>query len=238
MANNEKHPRVSLLLTRPQAGSQAFLDALPRDIAARTVVTISPLIRITPLNKEAPDADAAIFTSANAIDFAGPGMGKTAYCVGLATTKKALKHGWHALMAGQCAEELVSALIETPPHQELTHLGGVHARGNIARRLTDAGIPTQHIALYDQTVHDLNAEAIALLNGEKPVIVPLFSPRTAGQFAKQVPGAAPLHIVALSRAVAAEPGSISHKSLTICENPSLGAMVEEVKKLTLHLTLG
>lgn len=238
MVNNKKHPQIPLLLTRPAAGTRAFLDSLSSDLASQISVTASPLIEITGLNAEVPAADAVIFTSTHAPDFAGPGLGRNAYCVGNATTRKARDCGWNAQEAGQNADELVATLKNSPPHQTLIHLGGVHTRGAIAERLSEAGIITHHVALYDQTLKTLSKQATDLLDGPAPVLVPLFSARTAGQFARQARGHAPLHIVALSPAVAEQVSRIPHKTLTVCENPTACAMVNALKKLVNDLTLG
>ena len=56
--------------------------------------------------------------------------------------------------------------------------------------------------IYDQHLEPLAFEAQQLLEGDKPVIVPLFSPRIAGQFASQARHLAQAHLIAISAAAA------------------------------------
>lgn len=238
MANNAKHPQVPLLLTRPLDGARAFLASLPAEIIKRTTPILSPLIAISPLTPTIPQAGFVIFTSATSIKFAGEGQARRAFCVGANTTAKAKEHGWDAVELGQTADELVANLIDQAPEGPMLHLSGLHTRGNITERLTSAGVPTRNIALYDQTLCNLTSDAQKVLRGDTPVIVPLFSPRTACHFKDQMTGSAPLHIVALSRAVANELHSLSRQSLAICAEPTRDTMAEQVKKHVLDLTLG
>ena len=54
---------------------------------------------------------------------------------------------------------------------------------------------------YDQRPVDLTDAARDVLAGQAPVILPLFSPRTAAIFKGHGPFSAPLYIVAMSEAV-------------------------------------
>ncbi len=213
-------------MTRPRPASEAFLAQLPKATYDLFAPIISPLIDIVTLDA-APQIgtqDAAIFTSANGVQAAPPGQGRTAFCVGKATTKEAAAHGWTATQSGHDAESLVAALTTLKPHQRLFHLSGRHTRGNVAARLTDAGLNVTNLALYDQMLCDLSPEAIQALLNDARVIVPLFSPRTAHHFVRVAPKTASTHAVALSRAVAEALGDTPLAGLTIARHPDAKGM--------------
>lgn len=238
MANNAKHPQITLLLTRPLRGSDAFWQALPTNLRSDLIPMISPLIRINPLDHTFLKVTDAVFTSANGPLFGPAGHGKTAYCVGAQTTRAATDAGWIAKHFGNTADELVGRLIEAPPSAPLTHLCGVHTRGDIAARLRAAGINADQIETYDQVAQSLSDQATALLRRETLVILPLFSPRTARQFANQHQGGANLHIIALSAAVASELNQTQAASLHICAQPTRNAMIQSVQNVAASLPLG
>ena len=238
MANNEKHPQISLLLTRPLQGSRAFWEAL--DARSRTTLdlVISPLLEIKPLGVEIPDANTVIFSSQNGVAHAPHGQGRVAYCIGEITTAKAQHAGWDARCMGSDADGLVAALFRENILTPLLHLSGRHTRGNIAGRLNAHGIQTGHLAIYDQKLCDLTEDAKTVLERENPVILPLFSPRTARQLKTQDTSRAPLHIIALSPTIAQEVQSMPHASLEICKTPTRTAIYEAVQFRLRTLRLG
>lgn len=227
---------TGLLMTRPRAASDRFVAALPAALRARLTVVHSPLLEIVRTTGaiDLADARGIVFTSANGVATAAGLTGRRdlpCFCVGEATTRAARAAGWTAHCAGENAEAMVAALIATPPEPPLMHLRGVHARGDVAARLTAAGTATRELAIYDQQMLSLTDAALALLNGPAPVIVPLFSPRTARQFADLAGGRAPLLIAALSRAVADPLESLDNAVLEVAKCPDSAAMVETVARL-------
>ena len=226
VANNAPHTPVPLILTRPRPASEAFWRNLPVEVRARFTPIFSPLIDITPLHPATgmPDDYNAIFTSANGLRHASPGQGRAAYCVGPATAQAAQAHGWAAEQCGVDADSLVTTLLRTRPGAPLVHLSGRHTRGRVAERLAAAGLNVQHIALYDQQICDLSGDARDAIAREKHVLVPLFSPRTAAQFAKTAPRATSVHIIALSAAVAEALGDAPMRPVQIAASPDARAM--------------
>lgn len=227
-----------LLMTRPAPASAAFADRLPKGMMR---LCISPLIRIAPCDGdlEIGNARGLILTSANGVEIASGRLTARdlpCYCVGRATTRAATQAGWTAHCVGESANDLVQSLTKTPVEGPLLHLSGVHTRGDIADRLTKAGLPTTALAIYDQVAAPLNAEAVALLNGTDPVVIPVFSPRTAEGLAGQAPFAAPLHLIALSQAVAAPLDGISARERVICARPDADHMGREVENCLIRLT--
>ncbi len=180
-----------LLLTRPEADSRRFAAMLPEFRAV-----ISPILRIEPVAHDAARLHAArglVFTSAHAVASAGPGHGRLALCVGGRTAQVAREAGFTTREGNGFAESLLPLIeaVEMP----LIHPHGRH----LAREL-----PVEGMVVYDQIAQPLNADARALLAGETPVLLPLFSPRSARLLAAQTgESCAELWIVAISPAAAA-----------------------------------
>lgn len=174
------------LLTRPEAQSREFAERL-----RGMQVVISPIMRIVPMDFDRAVVDAApgvVFTSANAVPMAGQGRGRPALCVGPATAQVAANAGWQAEAGTGDAEGLIPMLTG---HEGWVHLHGRH----VARSLPGLA----HVAVYDQVACPLNDAARHVLTGDAPVILPLFSPRSARLLSDAVAGAsAPLWTVAIS----------------------------------------
>lgn len=229
MANNPARHPPALLLTRPRADAQAFLADLRR-IATPGEVVISPVLRIVPTGAR-PDlagGPALILTSANgARCYHGP-PGLRAFCVGQKTTEAARAAGLRAEMAGETADQLVAHLTAQRPAGRLLHLRGAHARGNVAARLARAGLPTEETIVYDQQACGFTREALVLLDQTRPVVLPLFSPRSAEIVAGQAGARAPLWIVALSPAVARCVSPLTPERLLVAARPDRAAICAAV----------
>ena len=183
--------RPVLLLTRPQPDSRRFAAMLPE---LRAV--ISPILRIVTVDHDAAMLEAAeglVFTSGHAVASAGPGRGRLAICVGRRTAALAAEAGFTVQHGNGFAESLLP-LIEAAP-VPLIHPHGRH----LARRL-----PVSGMVVYDQLAQPLNEQAVSLLQGAGPVLLPLLSPRSAQLVSDAVTGAsAPLWPVAISPAAMA-----------------------------------
>ncbi len=238
MANNAKHSQINLLLTRPKAGAEAFWNALGSETQTFVTPIFSPLLKIVALHPNLKKLDSVIFSSVNGVIHSPKGDGKIAYCVGAMTTKAADKAGWEAVQLGDTADQLVNKMQRMTISTPLTHLCGKHTRGNIAQRLMDAGRSTLQIAVYDQKKIQLNRQAREVQDSNFPLLVPLFSPRTASNFAEQNKGSAPLHLIALSQDVADEVKELSNKSLSVAASPTRVAMIDLVQNVTRQVALG
>ncbi len=226
-------PFATLILTRPRDASERFAESLSDVLKPGVRVIISPLFEIVPLGR-IPDFSGirgVIFTSANGVRHAGRGNGLPAYCVGPATWHAAAASGWDAQKSGATADELVDCLISTTPPVPLLHVGGVHRRGQVAERLSAAGLPTKEAIVYDQESRPLAPAALSALAGDSPVILPLFSPRTARRFAAVAQPRAPLHLVAISAAVMAETRGLSAASRSVASDPDSQSMRNTVANL-------
>ena len=161
-----------------------------------------------------------------------------AFCLGAATTDAAKRAGWQAHHLGDDAKSLIAALLMSRPTGPLLHIGGVHRRGQVAQTLAGAGLPTTETDVYDQRPDALSQEALEALDGGNPVIVPLFSPRSARQFANQVKGRSALHVLAMSEAVMSEVRDVSATSRQVAQTPNADSMVEALAKLLLRVEAG
>ncbi|PQO24371.1 uroporphyrinogen-III synthase [Rhodobacteraceae bacterium WD3A24] len=200
---------AAVLLTRPKAQAEDFADQLRAALGPREVV-IAPVIEIVPRPATALPAGIGglIFTSVNGVaGFAAMGgrRGLPAWCVGEATARAARAAGCDAIAAGGDAEALLQLLVQSRPEGPLVHVRGAHAAGRLTERLVAAGIDARALVAYDQNSRALDSAAHALLAREAPVLLPLFSPRSARLVAAEVaqtPLRARLLVCALSQAVA------------------------------------
>jgi len=231
--------RPVILMTRP-APDGATTAAELRGTTGLSVIE-APLLEIRPVGELPPMAGftGLIFTSRNGVRayvaLGGPGL--PAICVGPATTELAQSHGFAAQDAGGDADALVQHIIAMGPQGALLHVRGQNARGDVAKRLGQAGQPCDEVVLYDQALLDLSDQAKSALSGTAPVIVPLYSPRTASQFSAQCPEGAQPHIVAISQAAALAVKALRAKSIRISETPdatgmalALAATVERLER--------
>ena len=225
-------PVPTLLLIRPQLASERFATLIENRLKDRVAICVSPLMVISATTEtiDFGKATGLIFTSIYGVISAAltsQDRHGIAYCVGEATCHAALNLGWNAVVAGQNSESLIEGILARSPKGPLLHLRGYHSSGDIAERLSAAGLPTTDCVVYDQELVDFNEKAKDLLSGQDPVIVPLFSRRSAVQFVKQNRGKAPLYLVAISDAVAAE---INEECL-ISAQPDAHAMAESIELL-------
>lgn len=210
--------RPTLLLTRPQQDSLRFAALLPEWPAV-----VSPVLRIVPLDHDARalrDAPGLVFTSAHAVASAGPGRGRLALCVGGRTARVAQAAGF-AVRAGNGRAEGLLPLIAAAP-VPLIHPHGRH----LAREL-----PVPGMVVYDQQAVPLTGAAQRLLAGADPVVLPLFSPRSARLVAGATGAArAPLWPVAISAAAMAPWDAPADRS-AIAAAPDAAAMAAAIRDL-------
>lgn len=193
-----------LLITRPRAAAERFLAGCREAHDRPLDGLVAPIMEIAPLPAAiAWDAfDALVLTSSHALCDRDPPAGMRAWCVGDGTAEAARAKGLHATSAAGDAGALVDALRRGDPGRCL-HLRGRHG-ADIAARLRAHGIAAEERIVYDQVARPLSKAALAALAGDRRVVLPLFSPRSARLLAERIgtPGA-PLHPVAISPAAAA-----------------------------------
>lgn len=223
-----------ILLTRPADQGARFAAVLRQRFTAADVLE-SPLLSIRYLAPALPAGPfaAVIFTSENAVTAALPlrhSLPRTAFAVGNRTAAAARAAGFATKSAQGDADALLALLAAAGPGPVL-HLHGAETRGDVVPRLRAAGIPAEGAVVYAQEPKGLSAAALAWLDEERPVTVPLFSPRSAALFSGAAAGArAPLWLVSLSPAVDAAATCPAARRLTAGQ-PDAGQMVKQLSIL-------
>lgn len=203
---------------------------------AGVAIVTSPLIVPTFLNPTLPQKSWAgiILSSETGAEAAGRMkalLPDHAFCVGDRSAQAARAAGFMPQSAQGDAEALLS-LILSQPLAPLLHLRGREARGDLAKRLSANGIPTDEAVVYAQEERTLTAEAIALLRGTTPLLAPVFSPRSAQILATEchrIAATAPIGLIAMSAAVAAVAGPWSGNAV-ISAQPTAESMVQAIIK--------
>lgn len=238
-------------MTRPAAQSALFADALRERFGAAVDILASPLLAprfFAPQIEGAPikaPIKALIFSSQTGVQGYARLSGQAAlaevtrcWCVGDRTAQAARGLGLQALSAQGDVEALAGAILAAGETGPLLYLHGRETRGDLAKTLCDAGVKTVSAVVYAQEPQSLTSEACALLQGRAPVIVPLFSPRTAQLFqaelvriAAQSSLLAPLWLAALSPAVAAALAPLQAARLVVAGRPDTAAMLGALTQL-------
>ncbi len=220
-----------ILLTRPLADAKGFATMLT-GLGITAEIAFSPIVEIVPTNADVDltNISGVIFSSRNAVA-AVEGGDLPAWCVGEATAEAAWAKGWQAVAADGDAESLYARVLADAPQGPLLHIRGEVARGDLAGRLTKVGIQTHEVVVYRQTAQPLSKRAKTALMRENPVIVPLFSPRAAAQFAEQGPYHAPLHVVVMSEAVRDALGDLPVETVVLAGKKEAKAMANAVARL-------
>ncbi len=219
---------TTLILTRPADRSEEFLSMCEARADRRLPAIISPVIEIQPFG-DLPDLASyrtLILTSASAVTrLANDGLltGRRVMTVGERTAELARLSGADATCLGEDVESfLASAQSVEPP---ALHCRGVHARGELASRLTERGVPCDEVVIYDQVQKPLSHAARAVLTGQGRAILPLFSPRSARLVSQLAISASPV-VIAMSDAVAAEWQGAG--DVRIAQEPTSAAMCDLV----------
>ncbi len=226
----------TILLTRPDPSATQFAALLCDRITENVPVVSSPLLEIV-YQGQLPNLspfEGMIFTSRHGVaafvQHAKPFAG-VCYAVGDATAMAAQRAGLRVLSAGGDAQALIGRILADGHTGPMLHVRGKHSQGDIALHLSQAGCPTQEAIVYAQQEQSLTPEAKTVLNREKPVVLPLFSPRTARIFYKQHQQGAPLFIAAMSENVAKIARQFPHQQIAIARQPDKNAMLAAIEGL-------
>lgn len=219
--------QLTVLITRPQPGADAFAAAL-----AGLPTVISPLMEIKPVPAALPESDVVIITSSHAIPAVAPGT--LCYCVGEATTAAARAAGLEAIMAGSTAQAVARRVISDRPRGQILYARGRHVAFDMVAALRADGLSARDAVIYDQVDVPLTADAQALLAQPEPVIVPLFSARSAQLFFQSCPEHAHLIVIAMSAAVAGAVPDGFRTGMSILPNPDAMTMAHAVRNAALH----
>jgi uroporphyrinogen-III synthase len=200
--------RPTLLLTRPLAQSQRFEQEFLARFGAFDCI-ISPILAPRFLDFALPKmSSAVIFTSETGVWAAMRGvpenLPKLAYCVGQRTAQMAAEAGFDVRSAQGDWRDLAALIAGDAPKGTLAFLCASEAPLHLQSALELAGFKVHRTEVYAQDQRPLSDEAHAALQGGRPVLLPLFSPRSARCFCAQSRGPiAPIWLAALSQNVAA-----------------------------------
>ena len=229
--------RPTLLLTRPDAQSRVFAKAFRARFGADWPVIISPLtaIRFLDAGPVPAKADGIIFTSQNAVSaFARrtADRGLMAWCVGARTADIARDAGFDVIAGPGDAGGLVQMIIETGAARRMIYPRGVSVSVDMAGLLAKAGIETLPMVIYDQAECPPTAEAVSAVRARHPLLLPLFSPKSAQRAAAAFPDpTAPLLIAAISSAVADAAAAFNANRVEIAAQPDADAMLDTLAGL-------
>lgn len=229
---------VPVLVTRPLAGAEAFAKELSTRFGNRVRAFVAPLMAPRYLSPDVPSQNfaAVVFTSAQGVEGArrlGVSLPQLAYCVGRKTAAVATSAGFTARSADGDVAALLSLLLSEGCNAPLLYIRGVDTAGDLEKSLLDHGIKAVSLQVYIQDSQPLTAPALHLLRESNPVIAPLFSPRSARLFRRELPAdtRAPLHVAAISSAVAQELDGLPVDALFIARQPDATGMLDAVETL-------
>lgn len=227
---------LPVLVTRPEPQATRFAARISEAFGARVRPVLTPVLAPVFLAPVLPEGHfgAVILTSETAVVAAqrlkaqGARLPTTAFCVGDRTAQCAVSAGFAATSAGADAQALAGLVVARREEGPFLHLRGRDTRGGLMAALQAAGVTARDCVVYAQDPVPLSADALQALATPGPVLVPLFSPRTAVLFfaaLESVPLAAELTVVAMSPAVArACPPGLCHRILTARQPDAEGMM--------------
>ena len=244
MVTQSRAEPVPLLLTRPKAQGADFAERLIARFGDAVAIINTPLLapRFFVPNLPIGPFDAMILTSQTGVaGYVRLGLAdtlpKAVYCVGERTANAAQDAGLNVVAVAPDAARLIAQIKASRVKGVLLHLRGRETRGNIVSLLESAGIDTVEAVIYAQDPVPLADAAIRCLQCAQPMVVPLFSPRTAALFSVElarIQAVSPLFIAAMSGEVALELG-FTGAQIKIAHRPDAGAMVDAVALLLADL---
>lgn len=220
-----------LLLTRTEPNAKRVLAAVEARLGHAVDHVISPLIRIEDIDGPTPSETELILTSPEgarrAVELGTHGR---AWCVGDSTARIASEAGFTVVNAGADAQALIATILDQRPDAPMVHLRGQHQRGDIVEALTRAHLTCRSQITYDQVAQPLTVQALDALGGERPVVLPLFSPRTTRILLTNSDTiTAPVTYVAISAAAANGVDPVR-----VAPVPGFDSMIETICAATLH----
>ena len=229
--------KPTLLLTRPAVQSARFAQDFRARFGKTVPIKVSPLQQIQDVAQIDPvlPAKTLILSSENAVPAAlrlGIPLDVTAWCVGPRTARAAQEAGFTVVEGPGDAAGLARAMIAADVPGPCLFLRGAHVAGDLAATLTSAGIETHSRIVYRQASLPLTTAAHRVLAGNAPVLLPLFSPRSAQLAVAEIAAPkAPLLIAVLSPAVRAAAMSLPARRLVVAAVPSAPSMLDALATL-------
>lgn len=235
MPTQSRASPVPLLLTRPEPQAADFARQAQAQFGDKVRIIVTPVLAprfYAPVLPGGPFAGLILTSQTGVAAYlrlgaAKEGLPRDVYCVGLRTADAARAAGLRAIAIAPDAAGLTDQIKAAGPTGALLHLRGREVRGNIVGHLNSAGIDTKEAVIYAQEQQTLATEAEAALQDRRPVLVPLFSPRSAAVFASElarIEGISPLFVAAMSSEVATALGTKPAR-IRIAGTPDADAML-------------
>ena len=235
MTDNASSKLPDIILNRPKEAARTF-HALIREALPEAKVISSPLINIKFLSKSIDFTrfDAFIFTSINgvqAIENQRIPPGKLCFAVGEKTAQAAKSIGFKVLYSEGNFENLISMILSHPYKGRFLHIRGKYSRGDISKKLSESGRPCEQMIVYHQKSQALTHEAKISINRGKPLIFPLFSPRTAKLLMEEILPNDHFYIIAMSNDISTICKENGCTNITVSKSSNAKSMLESVIKI-------
>ena len=184
----------AVLITRPEPQASRFAAALSDALPGRVQPVLSPLMAAEFLPVPLPPGRfaALVLTSETGAEaairlrMAGADLPSHALCVGDQTAAAARAAGFDAVSAKGDAGDLLALILSEPDPGPMLYLHGRDRAADLARGLY--GQRQLHaVAAYVQNPLPLTPEARQVLAKDAPVLLPVFSPRSARLLAAALP---------------------------------------------------
>ncbi len=224
--------RPTLLLTRPEASSRRFLEEVRAALASDWPAVISPLMQTRFIDAAIPDCEGIVFTSETAVHAVvrvSEDRTPLAWCVGTRTEEAARSAGYRTRRGPGTAEGLAALVIATDPKGRIFCPTAADQAFDMANTLGNAGIETISACLYVQDACRPTAEAFTLLAASGPVILPLFSSRSA-RLAAEAFGThnAPIRVAAISAQTAAAARALAPERTVVARTPDSQSLIAAI----------
>ena len=234
MTDNASNTLPEIVLTRPEKEARDFSNRILSRLPEVKII-ISPLITIkfTKPKVDLTAFEGIIFTSSNGVEAVknlSIPQNMPCFAVGPKTAQKASELGFLASQGPGNSDDLITLILSRPSFGRLLHISGEHTRGNISKQLTQAGHSCERIVAYKQETLSLTTEALDAFKRGKPLILPLFSPRTAQLLITQNVPLEQSYMIALSEAVAEPFKGFNVSSLTVAKAPNSDSMLNDLTR--------
>ena len=229
-------PLSYLLLTRPHDQAFRFSKNLVRLGITSKNILVDPITKIEGVDVlyNFSSVRGLLITSANAVAYlpaALVGSKLPTFCVGEATTRAALKQGLMAQHLAGTAQDLYNVLSGRFLEGPLLHLRGTYTTLDFEAYFRDTPIEVQNLIIYQQIAQDLRPETYTLLRGTVPIVLPIFSPRSAGLLCGLDLNWALHTCVAISEAVGTLCRTAGFGQVLVSPEPSAGSLLSTLTPL-------
>lgn len=226
----------TLLITRPNPAASKFAAQARRVLGRECEIVLSPLMRMEHVGG-VPDLagfHALIFTSRNGVEALAAATGDRSlpcYTVGDATCRAAQDAGFQAVSAQGDVLDLLNLIEANRAPGPFLYVRGEHATADVTGALRDKGKAAFDVVAYRQVAQPISDEAQALLGRARPVLLPLFSPRSARLFFDKGPFEAPVFAAAISPNVAEMIPPDAVRQVEIAGRPNAAGVLAGLQRL-------